>query len=335
VEVPVHRRLTRLLVLAVAMSSVSASGLGVGGAGPAAVGPSGIATRFTTIPGTPLPQMTCQVVTVDLGAATITPLGPLLQTELCPVDYAARDDGRIYGVTLTGLTTQDPSPLVLVDAATGVQTVVGSTGIHVTDIGGLEFDAAGTLWFYGKTAEHDCENGAPCLYRIDPETALATFVGQEVTPTPGFIGGLTRACVDPLYTNFIESAPEDGEADAGRVPSALSPEGVAATQVGLGILSNLDTATAQLGEIGGLGGTTSAGGLAFAQDGTLWAIVASALAPPRTYSSATIDPSTGAVTLVATLPVSDDTTAFETMTGLTFGPLDCVAPVVLAPTFTG
>ena len=122
--------------------------------------------------------MTCQVVTVDLGAGTITPLGPLVESELCPVDYAARDDGRIYGITLTGLTTQDPSPLVLVDPSTGVQTVVSLSNIHTTDIGGLEFDAAGSLWFDGKTAENDCDS-APCLYQIDPETGVATFVGQR------------------------------------------------------------------------------------------------------------------------------------------------------------
>jgi hypothetical protein len=298
-----------VLVAATALTCV-----GLVGAGPAAGAPTALATRFTTIPGDPLPTMRCQVVEVDLGAGMIDPLGPLLESELCPVDYAARDDGRIYGVTLTGLTTQDPSPLVLVDPATGVQTVVGSTGIHVTDIGGLEFDPAGTLWFYGKTSENGCEQGQPCLYRVDPDTAAATFVGQLISETTGFIGGLTRACVDPLYTNLIETV----------------------AQPGTGVLSTLDTATAQLAPVGHLGGTSSAGGLAFADDGALWAVVASALAPPRTYASATIDPMTGAVTPIAVLPVSDDPAAFETMTGLTFGPLDCtVEPIVLAPTFTG
>ena len=50
----------------------------------------------------------------------------------------------------------------------------------------------------------------------------------------------------------------------------------------------------------------------------------------------TVDPATGAATHVADLPISDDPEAFETMTGLTFGPLDCaVDPVELTPTFTG
>ena len=301
---------------------------------PAGATPAALATRFTTIPGDPLPAMTCQVVTIDLGASTIDPLGPLVESELCPVDYAARDDGRIYGVTLTGLTTQDPSPLVLVDPTTGAQTVVAPTNIHVTDIGGLEFDAAGRLWFFGKTAENDC-GSEPCLYRIDPETAVATFAGQLDAETPAFIGGLTRTCADPLYTNRIEAPAPPTEAD-GRAPTVLAPGAVTTAGVGTGTLGTVDTATAQMADIGSLGGTTSAGGLAFADDGTLWAIVASALAPPRTYSSATIDPATGTVSPVAPLPVSDDPEAFETMTGLTFGPLDCTGePVVLQPTFTG
>ena len=309
-------------------------GLTVAAAPPASAAPSALATRFTTIPGDPLPTMTCQVVTIDLAAGTINPLGPLVESELCPVDYAARDDGRIYGVTLTGLTTQDPSPLVLIDPTTGAQTVVAQTTIHVTDIGGLEFDASGTLWFYGKTAEDGC-GSQPCLYRIDPETAVATFVGRLDAETPAFIGGLTRTCVDPLYTNRIEAPAPPAEAD-GRAPTVLAPGDVTGAAVGTGTLGTVDTATAQMADIGSLGGTTSAGGLAFADDGTLWAIVASALAPPRTYGSATVDPATGAVTPVAPLPVSDDPETFETMTGLTFGPLDCtVEPVVLQPTFTG
>ncbi len=293
---------------------------------------SALATRFTTIPGDPLPTMTCQIVTVDLGAGAITPLGPLRQSELCPVDYAARDDGRIYGVTLTGLTTTAPSPLVLIDPATGVQTMVGSTGVHVTDIGGLEFDVVGTLWFYGKTTENDCA-ADPCLYRIDPETAVATFVGRLAAETPYFVGGLTRACDGSLSTNLIETTVPPSEAS----PPALTRGEVGPAAVGTGTLGTLDTATAQVDAVGSLGGTTSAGGLAFSDDGTLWAVVASALAPPRTYSSATIDPTTAAVTPVATLPVSDDPQAFETMTGLTFGPLGCTAPVpvVLQPMFTG
>jgi hypothetical protein len=328
----VRQILARLLLATLTISSTLV--VGIAGAGPAASAPSAIVTRFTTIPGDPLPTMRCQVVTVDLGAGTITALGPLLESELCPVDYTTRDDGRIYGVTLTGLTTQDPSPLVLVDPVTGVQTVVGSTGVHVTDIGGLEFDAAGTLWFYGKTSENGCDSN-PCLYRLDSETAAATFVGQLVSETPFFVGGLTRTCAGSLYTNLIETTLPPAEEGA-VAPTALAPGDVAATAVGTGTLGTLDTVTAQVDEVGSLGGTTSAGGLAFTDDDTLWAVVASALAPPRTYSSATIDPATAAVTPVATLPVSDDPEAFETMTGLTLGALDCtVEPVVLQPSFTG
>jgi hypothetical protein len=323
--------LARPLLAALTISSTLV--VVIAGAGPAASAPSALATRFTTMAGPPL-AMSCQVVSVDLGAGTITALGPLLESELCPVDYAARDDGRIYGVTLTGLTTQDPSPLVLVDRVTGVQTVVGSTGVHVTDIGGLEFDATGTLWFYGKTSENGCDSD-PCLYRLDPETAVATFVGQLVAETPFFVGGLTRTCAGSLYTNLIETTLPPAEEGA-LAPTSLAPGDVAATAVGTGTLGTLDTVTAQVDEVGSLGGTTSAGGLAFTADGTLWAVVASALAPPRTYSGATIDPATATVTPVATLPVSDDPGAFETMTGLTFGPLDCtVEPVALQPAFTG
>lgn len=351
-----RRNLARLCVVALMASAVGV--ISVVGAGPAGAAPTAIMTVFTF---TEVEEdATCAIVSVDLGTGTTSPLSSR-DDEGCPIDYAPRADGQIFGVTLTGFSLAEPSRLVTVDAATGAMTDVGSTGVAFVDIGALEFDAAGTLWMAGEAAgEPECV-AAICLFQIDPTSGAATFAGTFDTPVGAiaFLGGMTRTCTDPLYTNHTElvppgEAPASGETDAttgdteagGETETAptdqdlnyLGPSAdVGAAQVGEGTLATLDTATPAFNDIGPLGDSEFAAGLAFANDGVLWGhVLDDFFVEQRTYSTGTIDPATGAFSKVATLDVSDTETESNTPSGLTFLPDPCAAPqVVLEPTFTG
>jgi hypothetical protein len=319
--------------------------IGVVGAGPAGAAPSAIFTVVSFDDSGGAPTASCQIASVDLGTGSITPLNEL-DSERCPIDYAPRADGQIFGLTLTGLTSDETSRLVTVDPATGAMTDVGDTGVIFDDIGGLEFDAAGNLWMAGGTDDPACDFDI-CEYQIDPATGAATFVGElETGPAEfSFLGGMTRTCVDPLYTNHGEllfpaeeqAPPGDDASDTDGGNSFFEPGDVGAAQIGEGTLATLDTSTPAFSDIGPLGDTEFATGLAFASDGVLWAVVVDEFFPPRTYSTGTVDPATGDFTKVATLPITDTEEAAVTPTGLTFLPDPCAppAPVVLEPTFTG
>jgi hypothetical protein len=324
--------------------------IGAIGAGPAGAEPTAIMTIVSIDLVTE--DFSCVIVSIDLGTGSTSTLSSR-DDEHCPIDYAPRADGAIYGVTLAlnEPPTDEPSRLVTVDPATGAMTDVGSTGVVFDDIGGLEFDAAGNLWMAGSSIDPECELPI-CLWQVDPTSGAATFVDQLETPeaTFSFLGGMTRTCVDPLYTNhggIVDNAGEtsatgDDTAEATESFSFYTPADVGAAQVGEGTLATLDTATPALDDIGPLGDTEFATGLAFANDGVLWAVVLDEFfAELRTYSTGTVDPATGQFTKVATLDVADTEEAAVTPTGLTFLPDPCAAPaptpapVVLEPTFTG
>ena len=113
---------------------------------------------------------------------------------------------------------------------------------------------------------------------------------------------------------------------------------MSAAQLGEGVLATVDTATPAFNDIGPLGDTEFADGLAFASDGVLWAVVTDSLFPIDipTYSTGTVDPATGEFTKVATLDLTITEDVRQIPTGLTFLPDPCAAPeVVLEPTFTG
>ena len=127
--------------------------------------------------------VTCTISSVDLGTGSLTTLNAI-DSDACPIDYAPRADGTIFGVTLAfSETNPTTSRLVTVDPTTGAMTDVGDTGVQFDDIGGLEFDAAGNLWMVGGGNEDPACDAAICEYQIDPATGAATFAGEFETPT--------------------------------------------------------------------------------------------------------------------------------------------------------
>jgi hypothetical protein len=300
-------------------------------------------------------NLTCHLATLDVATGELTQLGPDVPVgpnlPQCPADFAPSPDGRIFGARSGG---SQPATLVTIDPTTGVQTEVGSMGFAFTVISGLEFDAAGALWFTGNTDDPGCED-TPCLYSVDATTGATALVGslaesatQVATPT------LARSCDGPLvgtryeYPLIPESTDDtgdtgEGEGEAtrdvlGRTPAATGqpqPSGdVSAAQVDVSVLTHVDPSVPALTEIGPLGETTVAVGMAFAPDGTLYALTAPSNFGATELSVSTIDPATGLATEGPVVAGVTPPTSFAA--GLTFFPLDCAPdPIVLEPTFTG
>lgn len=307
----------------------------------------------TVLAGNSAATQTCRVSTVDLTTGAVTPLGPAIPGLACPIDYAPAPDGRMLGVTASAA---GDSQLVVVDTATGVQTPIGNLGLAVTSISGLEFDAAGTLWMYAATDEPDCLS-ASCLYRIDPIAGSATRVADAFGPeTVALTLGLTRTCVDPLYTAYFDpglpaeaqmpstenpspeaiAAPEPGDGDVSATAAdfGIAPfdgSEVDPAQTNVSVLATVDTANGQLGERPTtFGSTTIATGLVFTADGTLWAIAANSNSAPSEWFTGTVDPTTGVFTRVATLGITART---QIAYGLGTDALVC--SITIEPTFTG
>lgn len=131
------------------------------------------------------------VIFAPLGASELRTLDPFSgssaligSTGVGPISGLAfdEDNGIMYGTGGGGITTTN---FYTLDLATGVASVVGSTGIRA---GGLQFGLDGRL-YAGTGGTIEPGN----LYEIDPDSGAATLVG----PTGfGKISGLTLVGID-------------------------------------------------------------------------------------------------------------------------------------------
>ena len=216
----------------------------------------------------------------------------------------------LYGV---GPFAAGPSNLYRIDDASGVATVIGSTG--VTSLGGLAGAADGTLYAYTASS----------LYTLNPATGGASFVGPlglsapegglSVQPATGTLFGVRSVQgADALLTiNTATGAATIVGAlgDAGRDTSGLAfrpGDGAlfgAAFRGGLADdLVRIDTATGAASTIGPLG--TNVAGL---DDPTVGGLEFDALSGVLYYSDGdrlyTVNPQTGAAAVLGAHGVSN------------------------------
>lgn len=88
---------------------------------------------------------------------------PGLAAQIWATDNLGETNGGTVGDRIIRFDSANP----------GAVTVVGSTGIAGTLMGGLDFDNTGTLYAWGQI-------GAPGLYRIDTNTGAATLIGNNL-----------------------------------------------------------------------------------------------------------------------------------------------------------
>lgn len=132
------------------------------------------------------------LVTIDTGDATLTPIGPMGYD---PVRGLAYDEatGTLYGVGDPVTPPQPPlgfgDELFTVDVATGATTPIGPTGYLI--LGGIELGPDGIL--YGGIANAGINDGPGAdgdLVTLDTATGVATPVGPTGSPA---ISGLAFA----------------------------------------------------------------------------------------------------------------------------------------------
>lgn len=187
----------------VLVSAATLVDLVVGGR-PAAASPDGL-VQIISLSGDDGSPSACQLAGIDLGAGgTVNPIGPVFDIAVdgCPFDMALRG-ATLYGVVGFGDGTTE-SLLVTIDPTSGGRTVVGGIGF-ATELAGLAFDEAGTLWLYAQNADPACAGGAgqACLYRLDPATGAATLVGTA--PPQAQILGATATCDAVVGNQFVST----------------------------------------------------------------------------------------------------------------------------------
>ncbi|MFM9964056.1 MAG: beta strand repeat-containing protein [Planctomycetaceae bacterium] len=138
-------------------------------------------------------------VSVDLGELQSGGV-PLTTTGSVNADTAAFRGNVLYSVMTGGLSGANANlndALVTIDLTTLEVTLVGPLGIDFQIGGaGLTHDASNDVFYFSNSTG----NGADPLYRVDPLTGTATFVGT--TGVTGFTTGLAfaGAAVPPLIT---------------------------------------------------------------------------------------------------------------------------------------
>lgn len=129
-----------------------------------------------------------------------TPRLPFVFLVCLAAFWGARADAQtIYGSSYAG--ADGVATLVTIDAGTGAATPVGSIGFQ--RCGGIDFDAAGTLY---ATCERDDGSDTPVLVTID----LATGAGTEVGPTglTGAIGDISFRSDGTLFAIDVTNDPD-------------------------------------------------------------------------------------------------------------------------------
>lgn len=251
--------------------------------------------------------------TIDVATGAATPVGPIVDGGGSPPSAGVRGlqfdlDGTLYGGTSAG-------ELLRIDPASAVFTSVGSSG--AAELGALAVrdecprPCRPPLRLYATAW--------PDLYRVDPVTGSTTWIGTEdLVPKPslaidpltgvyysGLGGGfedLQAVCPITALSAFIGDAGLDAFAlsgldfdDAGTLYASVNTIGSA--QGGGDTLAILDKQTA-IGTTVGPFGVEGLGSIAFGAAGTLYGAPGHPAGTPSLY---TIDPATGAATLVGPL----------------------------------
>jgi hypothetical protein len=279
----------------------------------------------------------CQLATIDLTTAAVTPIGAASQTS-CVSDLAVAPDGTVYG-TLNSKNGGLDAELVKFDTATGAATTLGPiTGSFTSAAwveGGIAFGADDSMYLNLATDEAGCSDFV-CLYRADPTTLVASLIG----PSNEFrtdINYFTASCAGALESTF------EPQIDP---PASLGDgDNVNATEFNQS-LGSWNGTTGAITEGAPLIDTLDVAGIEFDRvSGTLYLIgfedqpapapVIGDEAPvePQITNLAslyTVDVATGTLTLVADVP---DAELFVDSLGI---PGRCTAPAIeLQPTFTG
>lgn len=279
---------------------------------------------------------TCDLATLDLTTGDLTNLPAASSAEACVNDLAADADGAVWGIAgdtlVPGSVPAAPAPSsikVVAFSADGTPAsstvsfdaaITGATLVY----GGIAFDPdLGALLHIGVGGTDPAcpTGGGVCLFTYDPETGLATAIGDSGMSSTTF--DMLTSCSSGLYTVY-------------------DPDGVA--------LATVDPATGAV--TGGASLSDALAGYDCAPGGdTLYAVsggVPTLFGNGATAVSArlgTVDPETGDFTEIA--PVSDPGADIHALAvpgaptpTPTTTPTTTPAPAVaadsdVAPTFTG
>lgn len=152
--------------------------------------------------------------TVDRLSGTLTAVAPVVCGSATPAALAISTDGTAY--TLTESYGSD-SRLYTVDLATGVGTLVGTTGLGLKREQSLAFDHNTGRLYWGRFSDYDVTG----LTIVDPRTAAVTecgvignggsivgmFIendlevsdpGEETNPVVSFVDGLTNEIISTV-----------------------------------------------------------------------------------------------------------------------------------------
>ena len=238
-----------------------------------------------------------QLFKVDYGTNQTTLVGNSI--DFADVEgLAFAPDGTLYGIS------DSTKQLIRVNVTSGKGALVGATGLNGQGVGqfdaldfGLAFTYDGQLWASSATVNK--------LWRLDPTTALATFVGN----TGAHISGLAG------IGNKLYGIGSNGNEN----------------------LYSIDTATGKATMIGPLfpGGTVhyDNAGLDFDSSGHLWAVLDySPTQPNRPSDLVRIDRNTGAATITGQTAIDSDALALAPPGKLEDGPppIPALSPVLLA-----
>lgn len=182
-------------------------------------------------------------------------------------------DGVLYGVDT------EVNRLVRCNLTNGSCTSIGFLGITIGKDAGLAFDCAGNLWLA-------CEIPAE-LYKVNPQTGVATFIG-------------------PLGQKVTGLGTRKGDAICASGVFALGGQ----LTNNLGCIETTASSASRFRTIGFLGAVVvEDGGLDFDANGVLWGIQDNDNALQSILF--TIDPSTGAATSVFSVPVGFESLAID------------------------
>jgi hypothetical protein len=318
-----------LAVLAVTTLTAGVGVVAMGGAPTGAAETSGYTVIWT--------DGGCQLATIDLTTAAVAPIGATSQTS-CVRDLAISPDGVVYGIR-EPLVTDLAVDLVRFDTTTGAATTLGAiTGPFDTTIarnGGIAFAPDGSLLAIFAANESGCTPSASnCLYRVDPTTLAATLIGPAAPDNDDPYFYLAASCGGSILSSeFAERTVPASDDAVGAVNGLLDQQlaswnsSTGAATRGAELPPNFDVGALEYDRVAG---TLYALGLEV--NGT--STPGPDSANPQLFAGAslyTIDPATGAVTIVATVPNTElvvDSLAI---------PGTCAAPaaVEIVPTFTG
>lgn len=280
----------------------------------------------------------CDLATVDLATGALTDLPAASSPDACAVDLAVSPSGTVWGIwggtdQPTGLSTQASEPGVLVRyAADGSATTVTisdaeGTGDAFLAEGGIAVAPNGTVYVHLVTDNPACNAGGDtpdttisplyagdsvCLFTVDPGTGAATIVGTT---------GLFQTAFSQLaWCNGLVSIADTG--DNGSWVTESTSTG--AVTIGAGV----DAFPA------GYDCNTTTGSPLYALVGEPSRLEGGSTQADSAVSVATVDPATGATTIVA--PLSDQAAnVIALAVSPTAVPPPAVAADTVTPAFTG